>query len=111
MAIKDVKIWTGRVDRKTGKPEVRVYVHTDDGREGTIYRTGNSWHKTDSRDGNLTDKEWNEAAEMAYSDGKWHTVSATQSGNGRASNYRCPDCGSPYCGPNCDSNRGLGWGR
>lgn len=108
MAIKDVKIWNGRVDRKTGKPEVRIYIHTDDNREGVIYRTGNPWHEKNSRDGNLTIADWEEAEKLAYYDNKWHTV-YTQSGNGRYSNYKCPDCGSPYCGPNCDANAPGSW--
>lgn len=37
-AIKDVRVWS------RGK-EVRIYVHTEDGREGVKYLTNTRWHK------------------------------------------------------------------
>ena len=68
-ALKDIKIW-----KNPAKTETRIYVHSTDGREGTIYSTGNNWHAANSVDGNLTEDEWQKAREIAFYDGKWHTV-------------------------------------
>lgn len=68
-ALKDIKIW-----KNPAKTETRIYVHTDDDREGVIYRTGNKWHAANSVDGNLTEDEWQKARDIAFYDGKWHTV-------------------------------------
>jgi len=67
--IKDIKVW-----KNPTKTESRIYVHTDDGREGCLYLTGNGWHKRGEVEGQLTGAEWQEARELSIRDGKWHTV-------------------------------------
>jgi len=67
--IKNVKVWNNRT-----KTESRIYVHTDDNREGCLYLTGNGWHKPGEIEGNLTKAEWNEARELSIRDGRWNTV-------------------------------------
>lgn len=69
MAIKDIKVW-----KNATKTDTRIYVHTDDNREGCLYRTGNRWHQANSIDGNLTEAEWDEARAIAVWDGVWHTI-------------------------------------
>lgn len=70
--IKDIRYWT-----RNGK-DARVYVHTDDGREGCLYLDGNGWHKKGEREGKLTDAEWQTARELsnkAHSKGNgWKTI-------------------------------------
>lgn len=64
-----VKVW-----KSTNKKDVRIYVSTDDDREGCLYKSGNSWHEKDSIEGDLTEAEWEEAKKVSIWDGKWHTV-------------------------------------
>lgn len=78
-AIKDVKVW--RTPQYVARKEVRVYVHTEDGREGCKYLTGNPWHKQFSIDGNLTEQEWQAAKDLAVWDKCWHTVYPTSTNN------------------------------
>lgn len=69
--IKDIRVWTK-------EDETRVYVHTDDGREGCLYHTGNRWHKPGEREGRLSESEWAAARALAnkkHSKGKgWATI-------------------------------------
>lgn len=113
MAIKDVKVWS-RTDR--GMLDSRIYVHTEDGREGCKYLTGNRWQKKGTIDGNLTDEDWAEAQKLALWDNKWHTMYANGDQNWQRQDYerraprRCPDCGeiegprSGCGGGNCGAN-------
>ncbi len=75
--IKDINVWNDR-NRNRNDKEWRVYVKTDDGREGCLYLTGNRWHEKGSREGNLTDEEWEAAKAISFprsSTGEnWHTV-------------------------------------
>lgn len=106
MAIKDVKVWNGN-------SETRVYVHTEDGREGCKYLTGNKWHKRFEIDGNLTDEDWKEAKALALWDNRWHTMyakgdhgfqrtqytkSAPPRGQGHGDPRHCMDRGWGPCG-------------
>ncbi len=73
MTIKDVKVW-----KNEEKTEVRIYIHTTDGREGCKYLTGNRWHKKGSLEGDLTAEEYAEAKRIAVWDRTWHTVYENQ---------------------------------
>jgi len=85
--IKDIKVW-----KNPTKIESRIYVHTDDGREGCLYLTGNGWHKRGEVEGNLTEAEWQEARDRSVRDGKWHTVyndqPRTDSNNNKTETYK-----------------------
>lgn len=59
-SIKDIRVW-----KNSSKTETRIYVHTDDGREGVMYRTESRWHKVGDREGKLTDAEWTEAKRIS----------------------------------------------
>lgn len=104
--IKDVRVWYSRDERK----EYRIYVHTLDGREGCLYKTGNRWNPKGSVDGKLTDAEWQEARQLSLYDGKWHTLYENEihgTRNGQPIKYMptpCPDCGGYDCGSNCHAN-------
>lgn len=108
--IKDVRVWSNPT-----KTDWRIYVHTDDGREGCRYITGNHWHAAKSVEGNLTDEEWKAARAQAYYDKTWHTVYndrqpapaavPTSNSNPQPRRQRCPDCGGYDCGANCNANR------
>lgn len=81
--IKQVKVWSKyrKGTKRNGKlvnRDVRIYVHTDDGREGCKYLTGNAWNAKGSITGKLTEEEWTEARKIAVWDGCWHTVYENQ---------------------------------
>jgi hypothetical protein len=110
MAIKDVKVWKGMATNK-GR-EARIYVHTDDGREGVLHSTGSRKHRKGEIEGELTEAEWQEARALSIRDGKWNTVYANEISRNVSRSYpqygnsnRCPDCGGYDCGSNCNSNR------
>lgn len=113
--IKDVRVWYDTTIRDRSKREYRVYVHTDDGREGCRYLTGNHWHAAKSVEGDLTKEEWKAARALAYHDDSWHTVYndrqpapaavPTSNSNPQPRRQRCPDCGGYDCGANCNANR------
>jgi len=67
--IKDVRIWRNRDD-------ARIYVHTDDGREGVKYLATTRWHKRGEIGGELTNEEWQAARALAVRDNKWHNYTA-----------------------------------
>ena len=95
MAIKSIKVWSNPT-----KTDWRVYVKTDDGREGCKYLTGNGWHQKGEIEGDLTSEDWAEAKSIAVWDKKWHTVYENEI---PAKPGPCPDCGGD-CGPNCEAN-------
>lgn len=103
MAIKDVKVWKGMATNK-GR-EARIYVHTDDGREGVLHSTGSHKHEKGKIEGELTETEWKEARALSIRDGKWNTVYANESrptyAESRRNDNRCPDCGEYHPGPFC----------
>lgn len=68
-AIKDVRVWSRG-------SEVRIYVHTEDGREGVKYLADTRWHKRGEIEGDLTADEWKEAKAVATRDNKWFTYVA-----------------------------------
>ena len=67
--IKDVRVWARN-------NEVRIYVHTEDGREGVKYLSDTRWHKRGEIGGDLTADEWKEAKAIATRDNKWFTYVA-----------------------------------
>lgn len=60
MGIRDVRVWWN-----VEGTERRVYVHMWDGRDGCKYLTGNRWAARNSKDGTLTDAEWQAAWVLA----------------------------------------------
>lgn len=70
MAIKSVKVWN---NQRYEIKDCRVYVHTEDGREGCKYLTGNKWHQAGEIEGDLTTEDWNEVRALGLRDNKWHS--------------------------------------
>lgn len=70
--MKSIKVWTGRNNEK------RVYVETLSGRTGCLFLTGNYWNESGSKTGDMSESDWQLAAEVAsrkHSKGSgWATI-------------------------------------
>lgn len=71
--LKDVRVW-----KNATKTETRIYVHTQDGREGVLYKTGSKYNPAGTIGGELTEDEWLQARAVSIRDGFWNTVYENQ---------------------------------